>query len=109
MSPKLARLTPILLLMFGMAACNQARSPETVNSDVANARKSAAHEEDRAERKVAQASYDASVSDAEARRKVAVAKCEALAGDAHKACTDQADAALATAKADAEAQRSRPE
>lgn len=104
MNRALLRAIPVLLLA-SLAACNQARSPQKVNSDVARAQKSAAQQTHSADKKVAEASYDASVADAQARHKVAIAKCEALSGDAHKACTDQADAALATAKADAESQR----
>ncbi len=119
----LSRMTPLVLLL--LQGCHQAHSPETVNADVSNARRSASEQsaratreeqkaesdarrtENDAERKVAQANYDASVADAEGRHKVAIAKCEALSSDAQKACTDQADAALATAKANAEAQRVR--
>jgi hypothetical protein len=106
-----------------LTACNQAKSPEKVQSDVANANASAnkdaakaehrqarvdasANDEefaavDKAQAQKADAAADTLVTKAEGANKVALAKCEALTGDAQSACKDQANAALEMAKAKA--------
>jgi hypothetical protein len=102
--------------MLGLAGCNQAQSPEKVQSDVAKATADAEKKDERAEQKAEQADANATnnlqsdvdkanskevrtaaddaVTQAEGENKIALAKCEALAGDAQKSCKDQANAEL---------------
>ena len=111
--------------------CNQQKSPDAVAKDVATAEQKAATEvansqndaakdlgkqADKVDDKLvglnnaaAKDAYEIAVAKADGDRKVALANCSAAAGDAQKACKDQAnadyDAAKATAKAAAEAQK----
>ena len=113
--------TIIAALLLG--GCNQAKSPETVQHDVANANATAdkdaakaegrqsrvdaaandklAAAKDKADTQKADAAADTMVTEAEGANKVALAKCEALSGQAQSACRDQANAALEMAKAKA--------
>ena len=114
-----------------ITGCHQAKSPDAVAKDVAAAQEKAATEvaksEDAASKDVGKAAdkvddklvdlnnaaakdaYDIAVAKADGERKVALANCSAASGDAQKACKDQAnadyDAAKASAKADALAQK----
>ena len=104
---------------------NNAKSPDAVNKDVAeaqakrasevaNARQDAAKDENKAEAKVddkttdlnnanAKGAYDVAMAQADGDHKVALQRCDGLAGDAQKACKDQADAKYDMAKANAKA------
>ena len=113
-----------------LSGCNQAKSPNTVQRDVANANASADKEavkaenrearvdasandklaaaEDKADTQKADAAADTMVAEAEGANKVALAKCEALSGQAQSACRDQATAALDMAKAKAKRIKATP-
>jgi hypothetical protein len=116
-------LCAALIAVLMLTGCNQAKSPEKVQSDVAHADASADKDTgkaedrqarvdasennkesvatDRAENAKADAAADTMVTEAQGVNKVALAKCEALSGDAQSACKDQANAALEMAKANA--------
>ena len=122
------KLTFILAAVLAGAAlggCNNAKSPDTVSKDVAdaqakrasevaNARQDAAKDETKAEAKVddktadlnntnAKGAYDVAMAQADGDHKVALQRCDGLAGDTQKACKDQADAKYDLAKANAKA------
>ena len=108
-----------------VSACNNAKSPEKVQEDVAKAQTQAAEDNAKADEKVKQveaaaakdradalakvadksvaALADSAVTEAEGETKVALAKCQALEGDAQKACKDAANAHLDEVKARAKA------
>ena len=110
---------------LALSACNNQKSPEAVDNDVANAQQkaatqvadaqqSAAKATDSAETKVdekskalnsaeAKGAYDVATAKADGDHNVALEKCNALSGDAQKACKDQADAKYDLAKANAKA------
>ena len=114
----------ILTALLGLAACNQAKSPEDVQADVNKATAEAAQSSAKADadrqqaeaqasdqlakdqaaaaQKAADSSVaavtDAAITDAEGQNKIALAKCEALAGDAQKQCKDEANTRLAAVK-----------
>ena len=118
-------ISAIALAVFCIAGCNNAKSPETVQKDVAVAEQKASNEvaknendaskdigkaADKVDDKltdlnntVANDAYSVAVAKADGDRKVTMAKCEALSGDAQKTCKDQADADYAAAKANAKA------
>jgi hypothetical protein len=107
------------------AGCDSAKSPDTVNKDVAaaeqkattevaNSEKAAEKDLNKAAEKVddkliafnnaaAKDAYDLTVAKADGDRKVALANCLSLGGDAQKACKDQAEADYGAAKANAKA------
>ena len=115
----------IALTLFCAAACNNAKSPDSVAKDVAAAEQKASNEvadsqkdaskdigkaADKVDEKladlnntVASDAYTIAVSKADGDKKVALAKCDALGGDAQKSCKQQADADYAAAKANAKA------
>jgi hypothetical protein len=115
----------IAIAAFGMAACNNAKSPDTVAKDVANAEQKAANEVAKSENSAAKDlngaannvgdkliafnndaakdAYNLAVASADGDRKVALAKCESANGDAQKMCKDQAEADYTAAKANAKA------
>ncbi len=114
-------LTLTAVAMLGLSACNQAKSPETVQKDVANATDKAADNDAKAADKLAKADAsadktvgeaqakadekttdaagDAVVTQAEGDHKVAIAQCESLSGQAQKDCKKQADDQLDAVKA----------
>lgn len=114
-----------IALLALIAGCNSGESQSTTARDVATATQDAAQEvakvrEDAAkdmsgaardltaeQRKVndvaAHGAFDVEMAKAEGDLKVATEKCGALVSDALKACTSQADADFATAKARAQA------
>jgi len=118
----------------GLSACNQAKSPEDVQANVAKATSEAAANSAKADatrqqaeaqaseqlardqaaaaQKAADTSVaavtDAAVTDAEGQNKIALAKCEALEGDAQKQCKDDANARLAAVKDRAKEARKGP-
>ena len=115
----------IALTLCCVAACNNAKSPDTVAKDVAVAEQKASNEvadsqkdaskdigkaADKVDDKladlnntVASNAYTIAVTKADGDKKIALAKCDALAGDAQKSCKQQADADYAAAKANARA------
>ena len=114
-----------ILAAAALGGCNNAKPPDTVAkdvaeaqaksaSDVANARQDAAKDENKAEAKVedktadlnntdAKGAYDVAMAQADGNHKVALQRCDGLGGDAQKACKDQADAKYDLAKANAKA------
>jgi outer membrane biogenesis lipoprotein LolB len=117
----LAAMASLLLA----AGCNNAKSPDTVAKDVANAEQKADKEvtksEDSAAKDLgnsaekvddkmvafnnaaAKDAYNLAVAQADGNRKVALANCESMSGAAQKTCKDQADADYSAAKANAKA------
>ena len=120
---KLTLVMVAVLAGASLSGCNNAKSPDTVAKDVAdaqakrasevaNARQDAAKDETKAEAKVddktsdlnnanAKGAYDVAMAQADGDHKVALQRCDGWAGDAQKACKDQADAKYDLAKANA--------
>jgi hypothetical protein len=120
-----SNLPMAILMTLCVAACNNAKSPDTVEKDVAKAEQkastevaksedSAAKDLNKAAAKVddkivafnntaAKDAYDLAMANADGDRKIALANCEQNSGDAQKQCKDQVEADYATAKARAEA------
>jgi hypothetical protein len=118
-------ISAILLATLAASGCNNAKSPDTVAKDVANAEQKASTEvgksEDSAAKDLggaadkvddkliafnnaaAKDAYNLAVAQADGDRKVALAKCESASGDAQKMCKDQAEADYKAAKANAKA------
>jgi hypothetical protein len=118
-------ISAIVLAVIFAAGCDSAKSPETVQKDVAVAEQKASVEvaknQDAASKDIGKAAdkvddkladlnntmtndaYSVAVAKADGDRKVALAQCESLSGDAQKNCKDQADADYAAAKANAKA------
>ena len=114
-----------ILMTLCLAACNNAKSPDTVAKDTAKAEQKASSEvaksEDSAAKDLngaagrvddklvaftndaAKDAYNLAVAKADGNRKVALANCESASGDAQKQCKDQAEADYKAAKADAKA------
>jgi hypothetical protein len=108
-----------------LAACDRAKSPDTVAKEVASAEQqgakevaskenAAANDMDKAAAKVddkvvdfnnqaAKDAYNVVLAKADADRNVAVANCNSLGGDAQSKCKAQADADYEAAKANAKA------
>jgi hypothetical protein len=114
-----------ILMTLCVAACNNSKSPETVQKDVAKAEQKASTEvaksensaakdlnnaaakvEDKVEgfnNTAAKDAYDLAMANADGDHKIALANCEQSSGDAQKQCKDQVEADYAAAKAKAEA------
>jgi hypothetical protein len=114
-------LTLTALAMLGLSGCNNAKSPDQVQQDVAKATDKAAdndakaadklanadasadktvgNAEAKADAKTTDAAGDAVVTQAEGDHKVAIAQCESLSGQAQKDCKKQADDQLDAVKA----------
>jgi hypothetical protein len=121
-------------MSLGLVACNQAKSPDQVQVDVAKAAADAAESSAKADaaRKEAEAQAsdqlvkdkaaaeakatdtsvgavaDAAVADAEGETKIALAKCQGLEGDAQRQCKDDANAHLKAVKERASAAKKGP-
>lgn len=117
-----------LIVALTCAGCHRADSQASLDSRIASTRHEVAQQEvaalqrqtrtnanadadeaaavQRAEARKAGSAYEVAVTEAEGQHKIALAQCAALAGDAQRDCREQADAALALSKADAEAARS---
>jgi hypothetical protein len=115
----------VIMAAFCVAACNNAKSPDTVAKDVTTAEQKASTEvaksEDSAAKDLggaavkvddklvafnnaaAKDAYNLAIANADGDRKVALAHCESASGDAQKTCKDQAEANYAAAKANAKA------
>ena len=118
-------LTIAVVMTLCMAACNNAKSPDTVAKDVAKAEQKATSEVAKSENSAAKDlngaaekvddklvafnnaaakdAYNLTVAKADGDRKIALANCESVSGDAQKKCKDQAEADYSAAKADAKA------
>ncbi len=114
-----------MIMGLCLAACNNAKSPDTVAKDVATAEQKASTEvaksEDSAAKDLNSAAgkvddklvafnnaaakdvYDLAIAKADGNRKVALASCESASGNAQRLCKDQAEADYAAAKANAKA------
>jgi len=114
--------------LLGLSACNQAKSPDTVQADVAKAQSDAVADNAKADENVKQveaqaakdradalakvadksvgAIADSAVTEAEGDTKIALAKCQALQGEAQKTCKDEANAHLDAVRAKAKAVKS---
>jgi hypothetical protein len=114
--------------LLGLSACNQAKSPDTVQADVAKAQNDAVADNAKADENVKQveaqaakdradalakvadksvgAIADSAVTEAEGDTKIALAKCQALQGEAQKTCKDEANAHLDAVRAKAKAVKS---
>ena len=114
-----------ILMTLCVAACNDAKSPDTVDKDVAKAEQKASSEvaksEDSAAKDLTNAAskvddkvlafnnaaakdaYDLAMANADGDRKIALANCESASGDAQKQCKDQVEADYSAAKAKARA------
>jgi hypothetical protein len=102
----------IAATVLALTGCNNAKSPDEVAKEVANAEQKSAAEVSKSEDKAAKDlggaadkgdAYNVAVTKADGDRKVALANCDAVAGDAQKACKHQADADYEAAKANAKA------
>jgi hypothetical protein len=120
-----SNLPMAILLTLCVAACNNAKSPDTVEKDVAKAEQKASAEVAKSEDSAAKdlnvaaakvddkiaafnntatkEAYELAVANADGDRKIALANCEQSSGDAQKQCKDQVEADYAAAKAKAEA------
>lgn len=102
----------LMISMVGVAAlalgaCNNAKSPDAVATDVAKAEQKAdAKVDDKLNdlnNKDAKGMYDVKTTAADGDHKVALEQCESLSGTAQKDCKDTADANYDLAKARAKA------
>ena len=124
----------VVATSLGLSACNQAKSPDKVQEDVAKATAEAADKSAKADadRKQAEADAadqltkdkaaaeakatdksvaavaDSAVADAEGETKIALAKCQALDGSAQSQCKDEANAHLKAVKDRADAAKKGP-
>jgi hypothetical protein len=118
-----SNLLMAILLTFCVTACDSAKSPATVEKDVAKAEQKAAVEvaksEDNAAKDLnaaaakvddkvvefdntaAKDAYDLAMANADGDHRIALANCESSSGDAQKQCKDQVEADYAAAKAKA--------
>lgn len=90
-----------------LAACHNAKSPDTAAHDIAAAKSSAAHEvadaQRSAQKDMSGDAYNVAVAKADGDHKIAIQKCEALQGHDQQLCKDRADADYEAAKANAKA------
>ena len=115
----------IALCVFTIGGCNNAKSPEAVEKDVAKAEQRASKEVASSEKDASKDlqsaadkagdklvdlnntavkdAYNIAVAKADGDRKVALANCNSMSGDAQKLCKDQADADYNAARANAKA------
>jgi hypothetical protein len=113
----------IILAALVASGCNNAKSPDAVAKDVANAEQKASTEVSKSEdsaakdlggaagkvddsliafnNAAAKDAYNLAIAQADGDRKVALAKCESTSGDAQKMCKDQAEANYKAAREDA--------
>ena len=117
------KLPIAILITLCVAACNNAKSPDAVDKDVAKAEQKASAEvaksEDNAAKDLnaaaakvddkvvefdntaAKDAYDLAMANADGDHRIALANCESSRGDAQKQCKDQVEADYAAAKAKA--------
>jgi hypothetical protein len=120
-----SNLSVSIMMTLCVAACNNAKSPDTVSKDVANAQQKASAEVEKSEDSAAKDlngaasnvddklvafndaaardAYNLAVANADGDRKVALANCESMSGDAQKQCKEQAEANYKAARANAKA------
>jgi hypothetical protein len=98
-----------LTALLAAAACNNAKSPDKVAENVAEAKQSASKEVAEAKRDqqkdMSSDAYEVAVARADGEHKVAMQKCDVLEGRDQKICKDQADAEYEAAKANAKASK----
>jgi hypothetical protein len=119
------QLASAMIITLCLAACNGAKSPDTVAKDVATAEQKASNEVAKSEESAtkdldgaagkvddkvvafnnaaAKDVYNLTIAKADGKRKIALANCESASGDAQKLCKDQVEADYAAAKANAKA------
>lgn len=119
---------------LGLCACNKAKSPDQVQTNVAQATREAAENDAKADANRKQAEVqaskqlakdtadaeakatetkvaavaDAAVTEAQGATQIALAKCEALEGDAQRQCRDDANTHLQAVKDRAKAAKKGP-
>lgn len=118
-------LIPAVMITLCVAACNNAKTPETVAKDVAKAEQKAATEVTKSENSAvkdlnsaaekvddklvafnnaaAKDAYNLAVAKADGDRKVALATCESVGGTEQKRCKERAEAEYQATKANAKA------
>jgi hypothetical protein len=91
--------------MLALAACNNAKSPDTEAKDLAAARQSASQEvadaQRDAQKDASKDAYGVAMAQAEGNHKIAMQKCDSLQGHDQDMCKQQADADYDAAKANA--------
>jgi len=96
-----------LVALGSLAACNNAKSPDSAARDIAAANNSAAHEvadaQRDAQKDMSADAYNVATAKADGDHKIALEKCETLQGHDQQVCKDQADADYEAAKANAKA------
>jgi hypothetical protein len=99
----------VMLALTPLVGCHQSSSPAAAEGKLADTRHEVATKEVAAlqqqSRSQAASAYDVAITEAEGRYKITRAQCDVFSGAAKHDCVDQADAALALGKADAEAAR----
>jgi hypothetical protein len=92
-----------------IAACHGAKSPDALQTDIADAHQSAVQEVAKAEqtehKDLTTDAYKVAVAQADGDHKIAIQRCDALQGHEQKQCKDQADADYEAATANAKASR----
>jgi predicted small lipoprotein YifL len=90
-----------------LAACNNAKSPDSAARDISAANNQAAQEmasaQSEAQKDLSNDAYNVAIAQADGDHKIAVQKCETLQGHDQQVCKDQADADYEAAKANAKA------
>jgi hypothetical protein len=90
-----------------LAACNNAKSPDTAAKDLESADKAAASKvadaQNDAQKDMSKDAYNIALAQADGDHKIAIQKCEVLQGHDQQVCKDQADADYDAAKANAKA------
>lgn len=96
-----------LLAVASLAACNNAKSPDTAARDIAAANDAATNKiadaQRDAEKDMSSDAYKVALAKADGDHQVAIQKCETLQGHDQQVCKDQADADYEAAKANAKA------
>ena len=96
-----------LVALGSLAACNNAKSPDSAARDIAAAHDRAAHEvadaQRDAQKDMSSDAYKVATAKADGDHKIALEKCETLQGHDQQVCKDQADADYEAAKANAKA------
>jgi hypothetical protein len=96
-----------LIALGSLAACNNAKSPDSAARDIAAAHDRAAQEvadaQRDAQKDMSSDAYNVATAKADGDHKIALEKCETLQGHDQQVCKDQADADYEAAKANAKA------
>ena len=106
MNPTMMALIGVVTL-GSLAACNNAKSPDSAARDIAAANDSAAREvagaQRDAQKDMSSDAYKVALAKADGDHQVRIQKCETLQGHDQQVCKDQADADYEAAKANANA------